>query len=136
LEIHILDEEELLLPIYTSRVDAPQGGSPEIFFNEHRKIREYVQLFKAEFANLFAATDLDRAIIFLLDSETTFKRLMVHHDRREEKFLYPLLDEVTTDSERGEIFARLGVMPCTTRDREERLGRVPDWSASVLACKG
>lgn len=108
---HMLDEEELLLPIYGSRVEAPVGGSIEIFLNEHQKLRDYLPLFVAEFSKLFAATDRERAIIFLLDSQTTFKKLLVHHDRREEKFLYSLLDEVTTPTERLSIFSKLRIRP-------------------------
>lgn len=111
---HILDEEELLLSIYGERVGAPVGGSVEIFLNEHRKIRDYLPLFKAEFSKLFAATDRERAIIFLLDSQTTFKKLLIHHDARERKFLYPLLDQVTTETERLTIFSKLRITSSET----------------------
>lgn len=124
---HIWDEEEVLIPIYAERAEAPIGGSAEIFLNEHRKIRDYLNLFKAEFTKLFAADEFERAVIFLLDSQTTFKRLLVHHDTRERKFLYPLLDEVTTEPEKLRIFERLRLRPTKTGDggsikrREETL---------------
>lgn len=108
---HIADEEEFLLPIYGERVEAPVGGSVEIFLNEHRKIREYLPLFKAEFPKLAEATDRERAIIFLLDSQTIFKKLLVHHDKREQRFLYPLLDQVTSYQERIDLFGRLRLKP-------------------------
>ncbi len=104
---HIRDEEEVLIPIYAQRAQAPVGASVEIFLNEHRKITEYLALFKAEFPKLSAADDRERAVIFLLDSQNTFKRLLVHHDTRERKFLYALLDQVTTEQERVSIFERL-----------------------------
>ncbi len=106
---HILDEEELLLPIYGKRVDIPVGASVEIFLNEHRKIREFLPLFKAEFSKLKAARDKERATIFLLDSQVIFKKLLVHHDTRERRFLYPLLDQVTSLTERHIIFAKLNL---------------------------
>ena len=109
---HIHDEEELLLPIYGARVESPIGGSVEIFLNEHRKIQEYLPLFKAELMKPFPVEDRARAIIFLLDSQTIFKKLMVHHDTRERKFLYPLLDEATSATERRELFTRLKLRPC------------------------
>jgi hypothetical protein len=46
-----------LILIYAARADAPVGGSTEIFLNEHRKIREYLALFKAEFTKLSTADD-------------------------------------------------------------------------------
>lgn len=104
---HIRDEEELLIPIYAAGAEAPLGGSVEIFLNEHRKIREYLVLFKAEFVKLATAEDLERAVIFLLDSQVIYKRLLVHHDARERKFLYPLLDEITTEQEKLSVFHRL-----------------------------
>jgi hemerythrin-like domain-containing protein len=104
---HIWDEEEVLIPIYAARAEAPVGGSSEIFLNEHRKIREYLALFKAEFTNLSTADDLERAVIFLLDSQVIYKRLLVHHDTRERNFLYPLLDQITTEQERLSLFQRL-----------------------------
>lgn len=103
---HIRDEEEILLPIFETRVEAPVGGSAEIFRNEHTKIRDYVALLKDEIPKLAKATDRERAAIFMLDSETTFKRLMVHHDTRERKFLYKLLDEATTEDERLDLFQK------------------------------
>ncbi|MFS8085174.1 MAG: hypothetical protein ACMG6H_06055, partial [Acidobacteriota bacterium] len=54
---------------------------------------------------------LETAVIWLLDSQTTFKRLHVHHDNRERKMLYPLLDEITTEQERRDLFARLSLPP-------------------------
>ena len=104
---HMWDEEQILLPIFEKRAEAPIGGSADIFRNEHSKIRQYLELFKAEFEKLWAADDREKAIIFLLDSQTTFKRLLVHHDTRERKFLYPILDEVTTESERVSVFEEL-----------------------------
>ena len=105
---HIKDEEEILLPVFEIRVTPPPvGGTAEIFRNEHIKIRDYVALLKAEVPKLSKAKDREQAVIFMLDSETTFKRLMVHHDNREHKFLYPLLDEVTSEAERAEIFQKL-----------------------------
>jgi len=104
---HIKDEEEILLPVFEIRVTPPVGGTAEIFRNEHIKIRDYVALLKAEVPKLSKAKDREQAVIFMLDSETTFKRLMVHHDNREHKFLYPQLDEVTSEAERAEIFQQL-----------------------------
>jgi regulator of cell morphogenesis and NO signaling len=108
---HMQDEEELLLPIYGARARIPLGGSVEIFRNEHRKMREYLLLFKQEMPKLRGACDLEGAVIWLLDSQTTFKRLHVHHDTRERKMLYPLLDEVTTEQERAVLFAQLTLPP-------------------------
>jgi iron-sulfur cluster repair protein YtfE (RIC family) len=104
---HMRDEEELMIPLYRERANAPVGGAAEIFLGEHDKLRQYLVLFRQEFAKLAAADDLERGVLFLLDSQHIFKRLLVHHDTREKKMLYPLLDQVTSEQERESLFASL-----------------------------
>lgn len=100
---HIRDEEELMLPVYRERVSPPLGGTPEIFIGEHDKLRQYLTLFKEAVIKLDDAEDLEKEVLWLLDSQHLFKRLLVHHDTRERKMLYPLLDEVTTEEERESL---------------------------------
>jgi hypothetical protein len=111
---HMTDEEDVMIPLYRERAEAPVGGAAEIFLGEHDKMRQYLLLFKEELTKLAAAEDLERAVLFLLDSQHIFKRLMVHHDSRERKMLYPLLDQVTTESERERLFALVKSPPVIT----------------------
>jgi len=104
---HIRDEEEILLPIYGERVNAPVGGALDIFFAEHEKLRQFLALFAAEVGKIRKLDDVERGVLFLIDSQHLFKRLLVHHDAREKKMLYPLLDEVTTEGEREQLFTKL-----------------------------
>ena len=104
---HMRDEEGLMIPLYRKRVEAPVGGTAEIFLGEHDKLRQYLVLFKEELGKLESEDDLERGVLFLLDSQHLFKRLLVHHDSRERKMLYPLLDHVTTEQERKSLFAQL-----------------------------
>ena len=111
---HMQDEEELMLPIYSERVEAPVGGAAEIFWGEHQKLRDFVGLFREEMIKLTKAKDLERGVLFLIDSQHLFKRLLVHHDTREKKFLYPLLDQVTSEAERERLFASLRLSSAAT----------------------
>lgn len=111
---HMRDEEQLMIPLYRERANAPVGGAAEIFLGEHDKLRQYFVLFKEELAKLAAADDLERGVLFLLDSQHLFKRLLVHHDSRERKMLYPLLDQVTTEQERESLFTVLEASPSAT----------------------
>jgi len=104
---HMRDEEDLMIPLYRERAKAPVGGAAEIFVGEHDKLRQYLVLFREELVKLAAASDLERGVLFLLDSQHLYKRLLVHHDNRERKMLYPLLDQVTTERERETMFATL-----------------------------
>ncbi|HEX6046260.1 MAG TPA: hemerythrin domain-containing protein [Pyrinomonadaceae bacterium] len=108
---HIRDEEILMLPLYRERVQPPVGGAAEIFAGEHEKLRQFVALFRQEVEKIRAKDDVELGVLFLIDSQHLFKRLLVHHDTREKKMLYPLLDEVTTEAERQELFARLEFAP-------------------------
>ena len=111
---HMRDEEELMIPLYRERAEAPVGGAAEIFLGEHDKMRQYLLLFNEELTKLAEAEDLERAVIFFLDSQHIFKRLLVHHDTRERKMLYPLLDQVTTEQERESLFTVLEASPSAT----------------------
>lgn len=111
---HMRDEEQLMIPLYRERAQAPVGGAAEIFLGEHDKLRQYLVLFREELAKLATADDLERGVLFLLDSQHLFKRLLVHHDSRETKMLYPLLDQVTTEQERESLFATLEASPFAT----------------------
>jgi len=106
---HIRDEEMLMLPFYRHRVKAPVGGSADIFLREHEKLKRFLSLFEEEIKKIHNMADLERGVLFLIDSQHLFKRLLVHHDTRERKTLYPLLDEVTTEAERESLFARLEI---------------------------
>jgi hemerythrin superfamily protein len=66
-----------------------------------------INLFKQEITKIKESDDVERGVLFLIDSQHLFKRLLVHHDAREQKILYPLLDDVTTESERERLFQQL-----------------------------
>jgi regulator of cell morphogenesis and NO signaling len=108
---HIRDEETLMIPLYAERVTPPVGGTAEIFLGEHEKLRRFLELFKEEIEKIRAVDDVERGVLFLIDSQHLFKRLLVHHDNRETKMLYPLLDEVTSEDERRAVFARIALSP-------------------------
>jgi len=110
---HIRDEEDLMIPLYQQRAAAPIGAAAEIFLGEHEKLRQLLALFKQEIAKIKESDDVERGALFLIDSQHLFKRLLVHHDTRERKMLYPLLDEVTTESERKRLFQQFDLQPST-----------------------
>ena len=108
---HIQDEESLMIPLYVERVTAPLGGAPDIFLGEHDKLRQFLVLIREELNKLATVDDLERGVLFLIDSEHLFKRLLVHHDTREKKMLYPLLDSITNEIEREDLFKQLRLSP-------------------------
>jgi len=104
---HMRAEEELLLPLYVERAEAPRGGAPQFFHLEHAKMRRLLAHFRAELPRLIELPNPRRALLKLLDLEATYKHLSEHHVTREEKFLFPALDRVTSPAERAGLLARL-----------------------------
>src|SRR4029078_9708932 len=101
------DEEELLLPIYVERAKPERGGRADFFLLEHEKMRRPLAHFCEQLPRLSEMPEPSRALIKLLDQETTYKHIVEHHDEREERHLYPLLEQLTTDAERQDLLARL-----------------------------
>jgi hypothetical protein len=111
LEIHILEEEEILLPVYESRAGSPPGGSPQQFRLEHNKMRHLLNSYVNRERNLtwsYSSNALD--IIDLIEEQSAFKHLMVHHDQRERMFLYRWLDDWTSLGEKLDMIHQIEQM--------------------------
>lgn len=105
LRAHAEDEEELILPIFAARGGENLDSPPRLFLGEHDKIRKFLAEAEGMLARL---EDGDQqAALDLLDRQVWFINLLVHHDLREGKVLYPRVQEWTTAAERTEILARL-----------------------------
>lgn len=100
LERHLDFEERRLLPVYADKGGETAGATLEIFQAEHHKLRDTVKNLIGQTESLHSSTDLPGAILALLNDETTFKGLLHHHMTREQKHLFPRLDELTTEEER------------------------------------
>lgn len=104
---HMQDEELILLPVYSDRAKYSEAGAPKLFFDDHEKMRKFVELFKEEVADLRQSPNMDKALLQLLDREAFYLRLCSHHDKRETDFLYPVLEEILTDVEKCDLLARI-----------------------------
>ncbi len=105
---HIEIEDRMLLPVYQSRAGEPEGGATELFTSEHRKVEKYIRQLSDELASIEQEAELPKArLIRLIETEAQLKNLLEHHDRREQRFLYPLLAEHTTPEERADIWKRI-----------------------------
>lgn len=95
LERHITFEETLLFPLFEARAGA--RGPIAVMRLEHAHIREALR------ALLVEATR-DEAI-------ETLAALLGEHNAKEERVLYPLFDEMTSDGEREDMIRRMQTMP-------------------------
>jgi hemerythrin-like domain-containing protein len=101
------DEEDVLLPVYSERAEFPVAGAPKLYFDDHAKMRSYIELFKQRTSEIAAETEIERALLQLLDREAFYLRLCSHHDRRESDFLYPILDDLLSEEERHKLLDRV-----------------------------
>ena len=101
---HIRHEEDVLLPVYEERVKVTRVGDPETLRDEHRQIDRALRKIEAR------TTELDReggtwagSVLRLLEEQYRFKQLLQHHNDREDRSLYPLLDAACSLDERRNL---------------------------------
>lgn len=104
LKSHMEVEEGILMPVY-ERAGRIEGGPPEFFTGEHRRMLEHLDRFSSALEELGPAPG-PRAIIALLDGEASYKSLCEHHEQREKSIFFPALDRVTEEDERRELIGR------------------------------
>lgn len=108
---HILDEEELLMPVYKAKARITPGGDVRLFKGDHVNLLKSVDEYDARMAGLDASKpDWPRQLLALLDEETRHKHILDHHDQRERSLFFPALDQALPENERAELLAR-----CTLR---------------------
>lgn len=108
---HMKDEESVLLPVYAKRAGSSGAGAARYFFDDHAKMRSFVELFMERTAALESEPDIDRALLRLLDREAFFLRLCSHHDKRETDHLYPVLADLVSADEEIDLMSRLDLAP-------------------------
>lgn len=100
---HIELEEEHLMPVY-KKTEFSKGGAPEIFINEHKKLVSLLSDLRKNLEILISRPCVEKKnIIEILDSETMFKKVFSHHDKREEALFFPALDSATSPDERRKL---------------------------------
>ena len=107
LQLHIEHEDNILLPLFERDQEA-QRWPTMLYFKEHRKLEDFLQRIEtAQFKLGIPCPSKVRAVIELIDLEGGLKRLLEHHDIRERKDFFPLLDKVTQSQERIDVLTRL-----------------------------
>jgi hemerythrin-like domain-containing protein len=100
LERHIDFEERRLLPFYADEGTETVGQNLKIFQAEHRKLRHDIASLTQRAEQLLTSADLPGANLALLSDEVEFKKLFHHHVNREQKVLFPHLEERAAEEER------------------------------------
>jgi iron-sulfur cluster repair protein YtfE (RIC family) len=110
LSTHMAEEEEILIPLYVQRAPPLQGGKGEFFKQEHDKIKEWIGRLKLRMSRVENKPD-PKIVIDLFDDEAWFKKIIEHHTLRENRILYPALENVVTEKEKSSLLRLLTFSP-------------------------
>jgi len=102
LQRHIVWEEELLFPLWEEKTGLSDGGPTFVMRHEHRRIGEQLEAIHRKVAEENPDSDQE---------EQALTALLASHNLKEERVLYPSLDQVTTEEERKAVYRRMAGIP-------------------------
>jgi len=102
LERHIGWEEDILFPVFEKVTGMQSGGPTTVMRHDHQEIKAALE--SVHECVLSGKFDSDSAEKLLLE-------LLGAHNWKEEKILYPIIDNMTTEEDRNEIFGKIKGMP-------------------------
>ncbi len=102
LQRHIVWEEELLFPMWEEKTGMIEDGPTPVMRFEHSQIKQQLDAIhqKVEGQNL----DTDQ-------EEQALLNLLSSHNRKEERALYPAIDNVINTDEREKVFSDMKSIP-------------------------
>jgi len=102
LQRHIVWEEELLFPMWEEKTGMVEDGPTPVMRFEHEQIKQLLDMIHHKVEGQNPETDQEeQALLNLLSS----------HNRKEERALYPAIDNVTSDEERATVFSNMNTIP-------------------------
>ena len=102
LQRHIVWEEDLLFPLWEEKTGMSEGGPTSVMRREHRQIGECLEAIHQKVADQNPESDQEeQALLVLLGS----------HNMKEERVLYPAIDNVTSDQEREAVYRAMKEIP-------------------------
>lgn len=102
LQRHIVWEEELLFPMWEEKTGMIEDGPTPVMRFEHSQIKQLLDAIHQKVEGQNLETDQEeQALLNLLSS----------HNRKEERALYPAIDNVTGGDERAAVFSNMNSIP-------------------------
>lgn len=102
LQRHIVWEEELLFPLWEKKTGRSEEGPTVVMRAEHRQIRQQLEAIHDKVVKWNPDSDQEEQV--LLD-------VLGSHNRKEERALYPAIDQVTSTEEREAVFQNMKKSP-------------------------
>jgi iron-sulfur cluster repair protein YtfE (RIC family) len=102
LQRHIVWEEGVLFPLWEEKTGMSEGGPTFVMRAEHRQIGQQLEAIHGKVAEQNPDSDQEeQALVDLLGS----------HNLKEERVLYPAIDQLTSAEERETVFRNMNDIP-------------------------
>ena len=102
LQRHIVWEEDVLFPLWEEKTGMSEGGPTSVMRAEHRQIGQQLEAIHGKVADQNPDSDQEeQALLDLLGS----------HNMKEERVLYPAIDQLTSAEERETVFQNMKNIP-------------------------
>jgi len=102
LQRHIVWEEDLLFPLWEEKTGMSEGGPTFVMRSEHRQIGQQLEAIHDKVAEQNPDSDQE---------EQALSNLLGSHNMKEERVLYPSIDQVTSEEEREAVFRNMNNIP-------------------------
>jgi hemerythrin-like domain-containing protein len=102
LQRHIVWEEQLLFPVWERKSGMTGGGPTQVMRLEHRRIADLLNAIHEKVQAGDTGTE---------EEERQLVELLVSHNMKEERILYPAIDQIVSAEERADIFQAMKDLP-------------------------
>jgi len=102
LQRHIVWEEDLLFPLWEEKTGMSEGGPTFVMRSEHRQIGQQLEVIHDKVAEQNPDSDQEEQVLL---------NLLGSHNMKEERVLYPSIDQVTSEEEREAVFRNMNNIP-------------------------
>lgn len=108
LAVHMQHEERLLIPVFERAGVVPKWPTV-LYTGQHRKMLGMLESVPGALDALsqLPAAERRRAMLRVLDHETTYKHLVEHHEGAEREGLFPIADRSADPDERRALLERM-----------------------------
>jgi regulator of cell morphogenesis and NO signaling len=99
---HIIWEEEILFPIFELKSGSTGNGPTFVMRREHRLIEQLLENVHQKVKHTNPESDEEEQLLI---------NTLLQHNQKEEKILYPAIDDLVTPKERQGIFSKMENIP-------------------------
>ena len=102
LQRHIVCEEDLLFPLWEEKTGMSEGGPTFVMRAEHRQIGQQLEAIHGKVAEQNPDSDQEEQLLL---------ELLGSHNMKEERVLYPAIDQLTSAEDSETVFRNMKNIP-------------------------